>query len=84
MTEIIYSKKGFMSLCAITALLIVTVVSEITGRNWIDATMFWATLSSIIMPYLIAQGIADMGKEQAKVVSTSTETTTIDNSRSIQ
>jgi hypothetical protein len=60
MNEILQSKKGFMALVAIAALTLVTIVSMVSGANWIDSTMFWATLSSIIGPYLVMQGIVDV------------------------
>jgi len=66
MKEILNSKKGFMALVAIAALTIVTAISIITKANFIDQTMFWATLSSIVGPYLISQGIADYGNGKAK------------------
>ena len=67
MKDLLSSKKGIMGLIALCGLLIVTVVSVATGSNWISAEAFVGGMTGIIGTYMLGQGIADAGKEKAKI-----------------
>ena len=67
MSELIKSKKAVAGLIMIACLTVIAVVSAFTGGTYITGDMYIAGVSAIGGTYLISQGIADTGKERAKI-----------------